>query len=152
MARKLATVRTVVCASPAYLKAHGTPHTIADLGAHNCLEYTLGQIIVSQRWPFGRKADIVAEVKGNLRANNGDALLAAACAGLGLIYEPTFIVGDHVRDGRLVPLTLDHPAIEMGLYAVYPPQRIVPAKVRSLIDFLLERFSPEPPWDRDLAF
>ncbi len=152
VARKLAPVRTVVCASPAYLQKHGAPRTIADLKAHNCLEYTLGKIIVSRRWPFGRKADIVAEVNGNLRANNGDTLLMAACAGLGLIYEPTFIVGDHLRDGRLVPLALDHPPIEMGLYAVYPPQRAVPAKVRAFIDFLLERFSPEPPWDRGLKF
>jgi DNA-binding transcriptional LysR family regulator len=150
VARKLARIRTVVCAAPSYLAARGTPRRIADLHGHNCLEYTLGQTIVSHRWPFGRKAEFAVQVGGNLRANSGDALLSAACAGLGLLYGPTFIVAAHLREGRLVPLQLDRAPIELGLYALYHPQRVVPAKVRAFIDLLLERFSPEPPWDRGL--
>jgi DNA-binding transcriptional LysR family regulator len=80
----------------------------------------------------------------------GEALLAAALAGQGLINEPTFIIGDGVRSGRLVALVLDHCPVEMpGVFAVYPSNRRPPAKVRALVDFLVKRLGPAP-WDRNL--
>src|SRR5918997_1516531 len=85
VARRLAPCRTLVCAAPSYLAAHGTPRSLEDLSAHNCLGYTLPSAIGADRWAFGARGDIAAPVKGNLRANNGDALLAAALAGQGLI-------------------------------------------------------------------
>ncbi len=90
-------------------------------------------------------------VSGNLRASNGDALIAAALAGQGLIYQPTFLVGDAVRAGQLVPVYLDHPTFaRLAVHAVWPSGRQPPAKVRAFIEFLARRFAPEPPWDRDL--
>ena len=78
-------------------------------------------------------------VRGNLRASNGDALLAAALGGQGLIYEPSFIVGDAVAQGLLQVLPLDHPPRELGgIHAVWPASRHVPAKVRAMVDFLVE--------------
>ena len=148
IARRIAPCRTVLAAAPGYLQAHGIPKTVADLGSHNCLGYTLSQVTGADRWKFGSRGDVTVKVSGTLRANNGDALRSAAIAGEGVIYQPTFIVADDLRAGTLVRLTLDHPTIEFaGIYAVYLPERHPPAKVRAFIDLLAERFSPLPPWD-----
>ena len=147
IARRIAPCRIVVCAAPSYLKARGTPHTVASLADHNCLGYTLSQRTPIDRWGFG--ADVGVQISGNLRANNGDALRAAAIAGQGIIHQPTFIVADDIREGRLVALALDQPTVELGgIYAVFLPDRHPPARVRAFIDFIAGRFAPEPPWDR----
>jgi DNA-binding transcriptional LysR family regulator len=150
VARRLAACRTIICASPAYLKQHGIPQTVDDLAQHNCLGYTLPSVIGANRWAFGIDGDIVVPIQGNLRANNGDALLAAAVAGQGLIYQPTFIVGDSLREGSLVPVLSNYPTYEPAIHAVLSSGRQAPAKVRAFVAFLAERFGPEPEWDRDL--
>jgi DNA-binding transcriptional LysR family regulator len=148
IARRIAPSRTAVCAAPSYLKARGVPRTVADLARHNCLGYTLSRIAGVGLWTFGAKNDVVVKVSGNLRANNGDALRAAAVAGQGIIYQPTFVVCDELRSGALVALMLDHPSVEFGgIYAVYLPDRNPAAKVRAFIDFIAGKFAPEPPWD-----
>jgi DNA-binding transcriptional LysR family regulator len=151
IARKLARCRILIAGSPAYLAERGTPRTVADLAAHNCLAYTLSSALGPRRWLFGSDGTISVSIQGNLQASNGDALVVAALAGQGLIYEPTFLVGDDLRAGRLVALALDHPPIELpGVFAVYPSNRRPPAKVRAFVDFLVRRFGSGPPWDRDL--
>jgi DNA-binding transcriptional LysR family regulator len=149
IARRIAPCHTIVCAAPSYLAARGTPRTIASLAEHNCLGYTLSRLTGVDRWAFGAKGDTVAVVSGNLRTNNGEALRAAAIAGQGLAYLPTFIVADDLRAGTLVALPLDQPTIEFaGIYAVYLPDRHLAAKIRAFIDFIANRFAPEPPWDK----
>jgi DNA-binding transcriptional LysR family regulator len=150
VARRLAACRTIVCASPAYLKERGVPQDLDDLAQHNCLGYTLPSAIGADRWAFGSDGDIVVPIRGNLRANNGDALLAAALAGQGLIYQPTFIVSDSLREGSLVPVLTGYPTYEPAIHAVLPSGRPAPAKVRAFVAFLAERFGPNPNWDRDL--
>ena len=152
IARRISPCRIIVCAAPSYIKARGRPRTVSSLADHNCLGYTLSQRQPVDRWVFGPRGEVSVQVSGNLRANNGDALLAAAIAGQGVIHQPSFIVADDLRAGRLVALNLDQPAIDLaGIYAVYLPDRYPAAKVRALIDFIASRFAPEPPWDRDLA-
>jgi len=152
IARRIAPCRTVVCAAPTYLKVHGKPRTVASLADHNCLGYTLSRQAGADRWTFGASGEVSIAVAGNLRANNGDALRAAAIAGQGIIYQPTFVVAKDLREGRLTALKLDHPTAEFGgIYAVFPPARHPAAKVRAFIDFLVERFEPAPPWDFKLA-
>jgi DNA-binding transcriptional LysR family regulator len=150
VARRLAACRTIVCASPAYLKERGVPQDLDDLAQHNCLGYTLPSAIGADRWAFGSDGDIVVPIRGNLRANNGDALLAAALAGQGLIYQPTFIVSDSLREGSLVPVLTGYPTYEPAIHAVLPSGRQAPAKVRAFVAFLAERFGRNPKWDRDL--
>ena len=146
--RKLAPCRAALCAAPAYLAERGTPRRVSDLKDHNCLGYTLSRALGSDRWSFGIDGAVTMPVSGNLRVNNGDALVAAAIAGQGLIYQPTFLVNGEIRAGRLVSVTLDHPAIEVaGVFALYPADRRPPAKVRTFIDFLAQRFGSVPPWD-----
>jgi DNA-binding transcriptional LysR family regulator len=152
IARRIAPCRTVVCAAPSYLAARGRPRMVSSLADHNCLGYTLSSVTGVDRWAFGARGDVTIAVSGNLRANNGDALRAAAIAGQGLAYLPTFIVADDLRAGTLVALTMDQPTVEFGgIYAVFLPDRHPAAKVRAFIDFIATRFAPEPPWDRDVV-
>jgi len=149
IARKLAPCRMALAAAPSYLAAHGAPSRVADLSAHNCLTYTLAAAPV---WVFGATGTVRAAVRGNLQANNGDALLMAARAGQGIVHEPTFILGDDLRAGTLVALTLDHPSTELdGVHAVYPSNRRPPARLRAFIDFMVDRCGPVPSWDKGLA-
>lgn len=151
-ARRLAPCRLMLCAAPEYLRAHGTPGTVRDLKDHNCLSYTLARSMGVGRWVFGRDGKTVVSVKGSLQANNGDALVAAAVAGQGIVYQPTFLLAREVAAGRLVPLPLDKENAEIaGIYAVYPATRAPPAKVRAFVDYLAGCFSPGPPWDRPEA-
>lgn len=152
MARRLAPCRMIVCASPSYLQTHGTPETVSELAHHNCLGYTLSTDAGPGRWRFGEKGRTRVQVQGTMRANNGDALVASAIAGEGIIYQPTFLVQDAIASGQLVPVSLDQKPTELdGIYAVYPSDRSPPAKVRVAVDHLARKWRGEPPWDRDLA-
>ncbi len=148
VARRLAPCRTVLCAAPAYLAAHGRPATVDRLSTHNCLGYTLSSRLGVNRWSFGADGAVVANVSGTLHSNNGDALRIAALSGLGVIYQPSFLVADDLRAGRLVSLSLDHPTMDVGdIHAVFRPDRRLPPKSRAMIDFLAARFGDHPPWD-----
>lgn len=149
IARKLAPCSVVLCAAPSYLARRGMPRTVEELTAHDCLGYTLSRTVGADRWSFGAGGKVAVAIKGTLKANNGEALVAAARAGLGIIYTPTFLVARDLAEGALLPIGLDHPAVELdGIFAVYPADRRPPAKVRATIDFLVEKFGPVPPWER----
>jgi DNA-binding transcriptional LysR family regulator len=143
--RKLTTIRAVVCASPGYLAEHGAPVRPADLEQHACLGYASPP----ERWTFTGGQQV--NTSGPMNADNGDALRGAALADLGIIYLPSFLVGDDIRAGRLVQLLVDFVDQETDLYAVYPESRHLSPKVRALIDWLVEELGPHPDWDRDLA-
>ncbi|WP_264297988.1 substrate binding domain-containing protein [Alkalilimnicola sp. S0819] len=133
-----------VCAAPSYLARHGTPRTVAELAAHDCLSYTLSPLQGRGSWFFGRQGEVQVPVRGSLKANNGDALLAAALGGQGLIYQPTFIVNEALASGALVALDLDQPPIDLGgLHVLFPADPRPPAKLRAMIDYLAEAFSPD---------
>jgi DNA-binding transcriptional LysR family regulator len=146
-ARKLATSRNVVCASPEYLRAHGTPATPAELARHACIVYEY----VGSEWTLldadGRPQSV--RVRAAMQTNNGDTAAAAARAGLGVVWQPTFLVGPDLRAGRLVPLLPGWRVPDIDILAVYPSRRQLSAKVRAVIDFLADEFSGTPPWDRD---
>jgi DNA-binding transcriptional LysR family regulator len=149
IARRLAPCRMVVCAAPSYIAAHGCPRKIAELARHTCLGYTLSRPAGIDSWSFGRDGKATVSVSCILKANNGDVLVAAAVAGQGIVYQPTFLVSREINAGTLVPLALDHDPIELGgIYAAYPAARRPPAKVRATIDFFAEHFGKVPPWDR----
>ncbi len=144
-ARKLAECKMVVCAAPSYWERHGKPRRVAELSGHNCLGYSLSTFACPDEWCFGLRREIKVPVSGTLRANNGCALASAAAAGQGVIYEPEFIVAHLVREGALVPIALDEPLGDLGgIHVVYPPIRKPSAKVRAMIDFLVDAFQPAP--------
>lgn len=142
IARRIAPVRKAVIASPAYLEAHGRPARPADLADHAILLYA------NESWRFrvGARWETV-RVTPAMRSNNGDMLLTAARAGLGLCMLPNFIAAPAFADGGVVPVLRDFPTEEGALHAVMPPGRATTARVRALVDFLVERFGPEPAWD-----
>jgi DNA-binding transcriptional LysR family regulator len=142
IARRIAPVRKHVVGSRAYLKPHGRPERPADLSRHRILLYAHEQwrFSVNGRWETVRTTPA-------LRSNNGDMLLAAAEAGLGLALLPSFIAARAIERGSVEPILLDYPAEEGALHAVMPPGRAVTARVRALVDFLVQRFGPEPSWD-----
>lgn len=146
-ARRLGDCPVLVCAAPAYLDARGVPRRVAELAQHNCLGYTLSPWCGSSEWAFGRDGAVRVPISGDLAANNGEALLAAALGGQGVIYQPLFIVAEALERGELVALELDQPSYALGgIHALYPPDRRPPAKVRAMLDFLSEIFAGTPPW------
>ena len=146
-ARKLATSRNVVCAAPAYLRRNGRPKTPADLPAHDCIGYACS----ASEWHLQDDAGKTHAVKVRtvMQTNNGDTAAAAAIGGLGIIWQPTFLVGAALRAGRLVPVLPGYRIPDTDILAIYPSRRQLSAKVRAMIDFLAEEFSGIPPWDRD---
>jgi DNA-binding transcriptional LysR family regulator len=148
VARRLATVKRKVCATPGYFERHGVPETPQDLEGHNCLTYTSFDPEGPWRFkgPDGRMISVTAS--GNLRLNDDEALSEAVLKGLGIALLPTFIVGRDLQAGRLRSVLPDYVPAERHIFAVYLPTRHVSAKVRAFIDFLVERFGPEPYWDR----
>ncbi|TAN51737.1 MAG: LysR family transcriptional regulator [Rhodospirillales bacterium] len=150
VAKRLCAMPRVICASPDYLRRHGEPKHPADLGHHCCFTHSE----LAQEWRLkddqGRLEGI--EVKGSVRANNGEALRDLALAGLGIIYLPSFFIGPDLRAKRLIPLLEAYTPQDSGLYAVYPHSRHLSPKVRAFLDFLAQSFPPSPYWDEGLDF
>lgn len=141
VARRLASVHAVVCASPAYLAANGTPEKPEDLVHHECHGYAPSP----DSWNFDGGQKVVTH--GRLNIDNGDALLQAALAGAGIVYLPVFVVAEDLRAGRLVPLLVDHTRDrEAGLWAVYPANRHLSPKVRAFIDYMVAVLGDGPDW------
>jgi DNA-binding transcriptional LysR family regulator len=141
IARRIAPVRKVPVASPAYLERRGRPEHPRALAGHDILLYG------NETWRF-RVGKDWEHVRGRprLRADNGEMLRAAAIAGLGICILPSFIAAPGFEKGELEPLLRDYPLEEGALHAVMP-SRATTARVRALVDFLAARFGPEPSWD-----
>jgi DNA-binding transcriptional LysR family regulator len=147
VARRIAPCRMTLCASPEYLKKHGTPRTPDDLQRAQRLAFS--EAVSAGDWTLIDKKGRTFDINGPCRmsANNMQMLLAAALAGAGVAYGPTFVFGEHIARGELVPLLPAYRATELTIQAVYPSARHVPLKVRRFIDHLIESFGDEPPWD-----
>lgn len=148
IARRLAPVNIALCASPDYLESHGTPTSPDELVEHNCLFYSSSTY--RNKWRFYRdNEEKIIQVKGNFHVNEGIVLVNAALAGMGILYEPDFLVSEHIRQKRLVRILKNWEAEEFSMYAVYANRQFLPLKVRSFIDFLVEYFGPKPYWSLD---
>jgi len=135
VARRICVIDGKYVASPSYIATHGAPKTPDDLRSHEALMQ--GKEI----WRFiNRGNPILRRPRGRFKADNGEALLAAARAGLGVAALPDFMIEPHVASGALVPVLTDYPPPDAGLYVVRPPGDLPPRKVRVLTDILLEYF------------
>lgn len=147
VARKLAANRSVLCASPAYLKWHGLPRRIEDLRRHECV--LLPALAPKGVWTLrrdGRKYSV--QVAGVFETDDMDAVFAAVAAGLGIGILPLYMAGDALRQGQLVPLLRQFQVLpESAIYLVYLPNRTLASRVRAMIDFLVERFAATPSWE-----
>lgn len=146
IAKKLAPFRLAVCATPEYWQQHGRPEHPKDLTRHNCLLYKY--LIHGNEWRFnGAKGPFGIRINGTMKANSGSALTYIALGGLGVYMAPTFMVGEHLKSGRLEAVLNDWVDPELAIYAVYPQTRHLTAKVRVFIDFLSELYGDTPYWD-----
>jgi len=152
VARKIATNRRVLCASPAYLARRGTPTTALDLAEHECLLLT-GTQGRQDVWRMtdhnGR--DISVRVSGRFECNFGEVLRDAAVAGFGIALHSTWHVVDDLRSGRLKQVLPHYRIADSGIYALMPQRRLVPLRVRAFADFLIEKFGETPPWEQTLG-
>lgn len=149
VARQLSVCRSVVCASPAYLAAAGMPRKPDDLRRHRCVgraqigrhEYRLSKGGQAVRVP----------VSGTLSANETLLILHGVLAGAGIGLLPTYLVGEHLRREQLVRLLPAWEPETLGIHALYLSRSHQPRLLRAMLDFLAERFGPEPSWDRKSA-
>lgn len=146
VSRRLATTRMVLCASPRYLKAHGTPAHPADLAAHAVVAYSYWS--TGDEWRFeGPAGPVSVRTRPCMHTNSGDTCRAMALADQGVILQPDFMVGEDLRAGTLRELLPQFRSLELGIHAVYPTRKHLPPKVRALVDFLAAAFAqPRAAW------
>jgi DNA-binding transcriptional LysR family regulator len=141
IARRLCGVEAHVLAAPAYLKEHGRPRHPLHLSEHVCVSYAY--LATADTWRFTNKSGEVASLRpaGPLRVNNGDAILPALIAGVGLGVLPDFIAGPALADGRLEAVLTDWSLPSAALHLVMPPGGPRPARVEVLGDFLARKLA-----------
>lgn len=144
VAKRLAPVRRVLCASPSYVARHGAPQSVDDLKNHRCLPAHNNDL-----WRLiGPDGPVQFRPEGMLITNSSEVIREAVISGLGIALRSTWDVGQELKDGRLVQLM---PAFEgsrhITLSAVYPSRSFLPAKVRLFIDYLAALYGPAPYWD-----
>ncbi|MBC2773100.1 LysR family transcriptional regulator [Rhizobium sp. AQ_MP] len=145
VARRLAPVRRVLCASPDYLAEHGTPETLDDLKRHRCLPAHN-----HESWRLeGPGGPVTLRPEGMLITNSSEVIREAVIAGLGIALRSTWDVGTELKSGKLVQVLPQYESSRnVALSAVYPSRQFLPAKVRLFIDYLAELYGPVPYWER----
>jgi DNA-binding transcriptional LysR family regulator len=142
VSKLLATTRMVLCASPKYLKTHGTPKHPSELASHSVIAYSYWS--TKDEWEFNSpKGKVRVKTQPTIHTNSGDTCRAAALAHQGVILQPTFLVGPDLAAGTLVELMPEFQSLELGIYAVYPTRKHLSTKVRMLIDFLTAHFATQ---------
>lgn len=147
VARRLGVQQSIVCASPEYLARRGRPASLHDLARHDCI--TFGRSGRVTPWIFlgPKREPIVTAVAGRFRFNHSDAIMDAALAGNGLALLSTWLIADHLRDGRLEGVLADARTQGFPIHAIWPQARHVSPKVRVVVDEMVRSFLPEPPWN-----
>jgi DNA-binding transcriptional LysR family regulator len=149
IARRLASNRRLLCASPAYLARHGRPRTPADLAQHECVLLT-GRNGRQDTWRLTdrRGREHVVRVQGRFETTLGELVRDAALAGQGIALHSHWHVHEELRQGRLEVVLPDYALPESAIWAVMPQRRLVPPRVRAFVDFLAERLGEAPPWEQ----
>lgn len=142
VSRQLTSTRLILCASPEYLRRHGTPQHPRELAQHAVIAYSL--LAAGDQWEFfsskGSRDPIPVKVSPRMRTNSGDTCTAASLQHMGLVLQPSFLVGPHLDSGALVEVMPGYRSTELGVYAIYPSRRQLTPKVRALVDFLVDVF------------
>lgn len=148
IARRLTVCRSVICASPRYLREQPTPQRAEDLSRHNCLTHSY---VGKSLWHFEQDGEQIAvPVQGNISANEASTLLQATIAGAGVAMLPSYQAGPYLRSGELVRLLARAEPRLMNMYAVYASRKHMPSALRCLVDFLVLKFPETPEWDDGL--
>jgi DNA-binding transcriptional LysR family regulator len=149
VARRLASNRRVLCASPDYLRRQGAPRTPEDLRQHQCL------LLSSRRgrgdlWLLtdAQGVEHGVRVQGRIDCNTGELLRDAAVAGLGIALHSIWHIHEDLRAGRLQIVLPDCRLPDTGIHALMPQRRLMPPRVRAFVDFMAEQLGDTPPWER----
>lgn len=147
IARRLASIQAIMCASPSYLARMGEPQSPEELIHHRCLVYNL--INNFENWNlYNTEGQLIrTKIVPYLKASNGEFLRDIAVAGSGIILMPTFIVYKEIERGALIPLLTQYTSSQLSAYAIYPQTRHLSQRVRAFVDFLIQRFEGAPYWD-----
>ncbi len=146
VAKKLAPCRKVFCASPEYLKKHGTPKELGELGQHKVIAEN------SMSWGLQGPGGVSSyRPSSEVRTNSSDIALQAVIAGAGLGFRPTYEIRDELLSKRLTQILPQYrEAPSVAVYAVYPDKQFIPARLRVFVDFLMAAYGPSPYWDEGL--
>ena len=147
IARRFASIKTVICASPDYLEQMGVPQSPDDLIQHRCLVYSLLRDMEYWYLTDANGNEIKTRVRPYLKASTGEFLRDAAAEARGIILVPTFIAYKEIESGALVPLLKEYKTPQIKAYAIYPQTRHLSQRVRTFVDFLVKRFEGTPYWD-----
>lgn len=145
IARRLAPIKRLLCASQDYIERFAAPGIIDDLAHHHCLPTHN-----NEPWRLeGPDGALVYRPRGSLRTNSSEVVREAVLSGLGIALRSTWDIGQELSDGRLVRVLPDYQgAHDVAIFAVFPSRQFVPAKVRAFIEFLQSTYGPLPYWDR----
>lgn len=142
VARRVATIPFVTCATPAYLARYGVPSHPNDLERHRCIRFFLPKTGRIVEWEFTRDGRrITPALEGWLALNDGEAYAAAGIAGLGVMHVPHFLIDEALAGGRLTPLLEDWDTAPLPVFVMYPQNRHLSAKVRAFVDWVAELFA-----------
>lgn len=142
IARPLAPYRLILCAAPGYLVARGPIDTPHDLSHQECLGFLHPEL--SKRWTLiGPEGAVTVPVTGRLMVDSGEALMAAAVSGMGVLLQPAEIVEPYIASGQLVTLLPEYSAPTRPMHIVYAPDRRMTPKLRSFIEFVIANFGAE---------
>lgn len=140
-ARPLRPYRMIVCASPDYLRRHGTPIEPAQLAEHNCLHHLLWHR--NAGWRFEALSPEPLRLRGNFATNHGEALRRAAVAGCGIVLQPEVLLADDLASGRLVRLLEDQLPPPRPVHLLYPRDRQPLPKLSRFVELIMERMGPQ---------
>ncbi len=141
ISRQLAASQVKLCASPKYLKLRGVPKTLDELARHDAISYSYSPI--RDEWNFEHvetKENKAIKITPRIRTNNGDSARILALNHHGFVLQPDFIIGNDLKIGTLVEVLPEYQAANLGVYAIYASRQHMPAKLRSMIDFLVASF------------
>ncbi|MPW35797.1 LysR family transcriptional regulator [Vibrio sp. B1Z05] len=144
IAKKIATDKRIMCASPDYIAEHGTPQTPSDLYQHMCINHA-----GLESWVFQQSdGPVSVKVKGKIKVDHGEAVRDAAVNGMGIAMCATWIAYEHLNDGRLVQVLADYPLVDdSAIWVVYPSSKQLAPKVRVFIDYIAQFYGNPPYWD-----
>ena len=151
VAKRLVTLSRVLCATPAYLAAHGQPEHPSELAWHPCFGDLQAETSRTLELLGQQGEQVSVPITSRFRFNNLDCVLDAVLAGHGLAILPTYLAGPEIQRGRLQTILDDYePLTGFGrqLYACYTPSRVRLPKVRVFLDELERLFNPQPPWEK----
>ncbi|MGG6895686.1 LysR family transcriptional regulator [Rhizobium sp. BR 315] len=144
IARRLGPYRLVICAAPSYLRSHGVPSKPDDLRDHECLIFS--HTMLRTHWDFeGPDGNVSIPISGRLMIDNGEALLKAALAGLGIVLQSIELIQSSLETGALVPLLPEYRVPTRQLHILHAPDRRITPKLRSFLDFASSEFGSHGP-------